>query len=205
MGKVCPLFLFLIMLSIVGCTSTNLQIVETGMFDNNPDNIIAAYNQVEKCSESLTEAPLKKKDLEEMGFKFSAPNVEEISGPTAIRIIFGSMTFQNDSKANLEAYKGFAVPYQRISKTTDRIYISHKETFYSGDVANILFLFKGEELCYYQLQSVKIDIYQSHYALGESLITILQAPGNTALSILESIQVYQYPGVEIFTRISLVP
>jgi hypothetical protein len=194
-----------------GCTSTNVRVIETGMFDNEPGKIISAYEKVEQLEGNLEKTQLKKADLEAIGFQFSAPNVEKIPGSVAFQMIFGSLVFadnsgtKSDLVAELGTYQGFYLPYQRISTITDRIYLSHKETFQTGEIADIFFLFKGEELCYYELRAVKIDVYRSHYAAGEILVKVLQVPGEAAYSILEAVSLYKYPGVEILTRIPLIP
>ncbi len=205
-------FLVLLLLALfVGCTSTDFSVLETGMFENNPEKIIQAYEKVGQLDGDSKAVPLKKADLELMGFRFSAPNVEEMPGPEAFQVIFGSEVLQNgsDSKRGsvkeLETYRGFYLPYRNISTTTDRIYFSHQETFQIGAVANILFIFKGDELCYHELRAIKIEAYQSHYAAGETLIRVLKAPGEASFAILEAMQVFQYPGMEILTKFPIIP
>lgn len=202
---------FLILMLVAGCTTTHVTSVETGMFNDDPEQILKAYSLVEEKSlVSGNGQAITKSELETMGFNFKAPNVEELAGPTALLKVFGPYSFRNvhkkderpgDSLKQLEIYHGFSIPYKRISTTTDRIYFSNQETFKKGEQLNIFLIFNGENLCYHQVQYVKIDTYYARYAPAELLFLLFKAPGKAASDVLDALQSYQRPGIEDFTRV----
>ena len=196
-----------------GCTSTRISAVETGLFENDPEKMTAAYEALEKKvigREALTLA-----DLECLGFDLKAPNIEPLTGTIAFKRIFGDSVFRDKNGVekpdfNLDTkYRGYVIPYRWIETTSDRIYISEYEEFRKGTQVQILLLLKQDQplqdlrLYYCELQRARIDTYFSHYALFEGLIIMIKAPGKAALGIMEKLQEYQRPGLEYFVPIPI--
>ena len=109
-------FLSLLLIPLSACSSTSINVIETGMFSNDPEQIIKIYDRVEEISLNRDGELVTKNSLEAMGFNFKAPNVEEVPGPTAFRKIFGAPVFNETyekgeqpgaSLKDLEAYRGF--------------------------------------------------------------------------------------------------
>lgn len=201
--------LFTLILS--ACTTTHVTSVETDMFDNDPEQILKVYNLVEEKSLGLENGQvITKNDLETMGFNFKAPNVEEFAGPVALRKIFGPKSFlsvykkdnrPSNSLKQLEVYRGFFLPYKRIVTTVDRIYFSTQENFRKGEQIDIFLLFNGENLCYHEIKYLKIDTYYARTAPLELLFVLFKAPGKAASDVLDTLQTYQRPGIDDFTRV----
>ncbi len=199
--------LMLVLVAVAGCTSTKITQVETGMFDNSPERLLAAYELVENRignNEILT-----RQEFEAMGFDLKAPNVEDLPGQLALKRLFGDAAFKgrNGSKkaaASLNQfadYRGYVIPHKRIMTVSDRIYISEKEIFRTGESIRILILFRGDNLCYHQLECVKIDTYYSRYAFADAILSGLKGPGKAAAGILETLYEYERPGIKPFIPI----
>ena len=202
--------LMVVLVAAVGCTSTRTSRLETGMFDDKPERMVGAYEAL--AVRSGVEL-LSKKDLEMMGFNLKAPNVENLPGPIALRRIFGDKVLQSSDKGHhieesleqLSEFRGFVIPYRHIRTVSDRIYFSEQEVFRQGKNLRILVLFRGDELCYHQLEYVEIDTYSSRYAFAQAVLFAIKGPGKAALSLLEVIKEYENPGIELIAPIPIVP
>lgn len=192
-----------------GCTSVITSTVETGLFENNPEKIVAAYENLEK--RKLGDEIITFQDLEHLGFNLKAPNVETVPGTFALKRIFGDAVFRDKNGVekpdiNLEEfskYRGYSIPYQRIEITSDRIYLSELEVLQKGSQVQIFLLLKQDKLCYCDLRAVTIDTRYSHYALLEGLIVAIRNPGKAALNTLKKLEEYQRPGLKFFVPIPI--
>jgi len=188
----------------IGCTSVAVSEVESGLFENRTEKIIAAY-------ELLGREPITQEKLKEIGFDLSAPNIERIPGSTAFRRIFGDRVFNhgdgarklNSAIKEFSNYSGFVIPYRKMITTSDRIYFSEKTVRREGELLKIILLFRDDMLCYHELEYSKVDIYYSRYAFGEAILTIIKSPGSAALDIIATLQEYQQPGLEPFIPIPI--
>lgn len=168
-----------------GCTITETKRVKTGLFDNDLQKILEAYDSVE----NLERGRATIRDVEKVGFKIRAPNVEQIPGPAAFQRIYGGTFFQGagtDSKKLIELleetkrYKAFFFPFLDIVTKTDRWYFSTKETIKEGDDLIILYLFKfnseiGEYALFYcDKKYVRVYSKESAHAFGQGLIDFVR-------------------------------
>ena len=199
----------LVLVTAIGCTSTKISTVETGLFENNPDKITAAYDELKKQVRSGK--VITKEELECMGFDLRAPNIELVPGPDAFSRIFGGEFFLDkagigklpSSFQELSRYQGYSIPYQELKTTADRIYISTQEIWRRGIQMKILVILKDDKsVCYHEMESLHVDTYMSRHAPLEGIITLIRGPGKVALSALETLREYETPGV---TRITTIP
>lgn len=184
----------------IGCTSTSRSRTEAGLFGNNPEALLSAYEHIEK--KILSGEAITIDDLKEAGFDLDASNIKSIPGITALKIIFGEAVFK-DSVGDFSEYRGYLIRYRDIKVVTDRIYISHKETTLKGMQAKILILLKDDVLCYSELESEKLDIYYSEYELFKGILNAIKSPGKAAVEILIAFEEYQNPGLDLVFPIGI--
>jgi hypothetical protein len=127
----------LLFLVLVGCVKTRIEEVKTGLFDDDPEKMMKAYEKV-KVGETT------QKQLEEIGFKLNAPNVDRRGGVDVMEALFQGQSFQgvvtdfvkcgkgNDLFQELNRYEMVRFPYKYIETKTDRIYFSNQETTVEG-------------------------------------------------------------------------
>jgi outer membrane murein-binding lipoprotein Lpp len=170
------------LLVLSGCVVTKESTVKTGLFNDNFQELSAAYEKVDQ----MERGKATRQEIEALGFNFSADNVERVPGPFAFRRIFGENVFQNAlsdySKADvllaeLNQYKAFFIPYKDITTRTDRFYFSKKEIIRKGDDLLILIMFKKDVLFYADFQYVKIDSKESEGAFAQGLLDIIEKYG----------------------------
>ncbi len=195
--------------AVSGCTSVRTDTTETGLFENDPDKLVSAFEYLEEKTSNGERLTLE--DLECLGFNLKAPNIEDMPGPTALKRIFGDTVFLDEKGAaradvNLSEfaqYRGYTIPYRRIETTTDRFYMSEYEQLQKGVQLQILLLLKKEKLCYCELRAVRLDTYYSHNAPLEGLIALIRSPGKAALKLLVKVEEYQNPGLKVFIPIPI--
>ena len=200
--KILALVVVLLSAAAVGCTSTSVSSIETGLFENDPDKLVDAHDRLEQ--ERLRGNVITRKDVMTMGFNLTAPNVAELQGPDALKRIYGDQVFRvagdvEKMDTNLQQfarYRCYSIPYQWLETTADRMYISEVEVIRKGVQVQVRLLFNGDTLCYAGLQTATINTYYSHYALFEGIISLVKSPGKAALEITERVHNYTRPGLE---------
>lgn len=185
--KICRAAPLLLMI-VVGCKITKYDTIKTGMFSDKPEEHLSVYSKVKNLDKKPT-----KKELEEIfHFNFNSPNVEQVPGPMAFRIIFGDNYFQGggSNPANLapsltEAgkYYGVFIPFRYIVTEIDRIYFSTKKIHRVGDDILMRCIFKltddNRDILYYvDCQSKKIDSEESDSAFAQGLVELIDHYGN---------------------------
>lgn len=181
----------LIFLISVGCTTTHNESIKTGLFKDDISKILEAYGKIDECDPNPT-----KKQLKDVGWDFSAPNIERVPGPPAFRRIFGENFFQGagsdlakmkEAPKEAEKFHAFFIPFKDIKVEKDKIYFSTQKTNRSGDDLMIIFIFEkqdcGEVLYYKDMQYVKIDSHESESAFAQGLQEFIDRYGKFGSNI----------------------
>ncbi len=163
-----------------GCTITEINRVDTGLFEGDLKKLSDAFKQVEEMPVGVT----KRGEIEERtGIRFDAPNVERVPGPAAFRRIFNESVFQsalaNPANApklllEMQPYTAYFIPFRNVTTYTDRWYFSTKETLKQGDDLLIMILFKSDVLFYSDYRYVKIDSKESTHAFAQGVLDIIK-------------------------------
>ncbi len=182
MSRVCLAVMAAVCLSSAGCTITDTSIVNTGLFDGDLQKLSDAYEKLDKLERNKATID----DVRQLGFDVGnhrkTPNIQQLPGPAAFQLIFGSTVYQgalmdpkNGDKLLEESqhYKAFFVPFRNIVTYTDRYYFSTKETLKQGDDLMIAILFRDNKLFYCDYKYLKIDTRDSTNAFAQGLIDIL--------------------------------
>ena len=161
-----------------GCRSsivvrTKTETVQTGLFGNNREALLAAFEKIE-------EGKTTRGELTSMGFALSAPNIEIIEGAEAIRAIFGDEALRNLDLAQparyLNEYREYqlvTIPYRDLKTRTDRIYISTKDTYRKGWNSSFSIVLKGDTVMYRRERKVFVDTHEVDKAFLQGFIEIV--------------------------------
>lgn len=184
-----------LLLILTGCTLTGIDEVRTGLFKDDLKKLWEAYQVVSQKDRGT----LATEDLQGMGFRLDAPNVQRISGPPTFRKIFGENVFQGalaetkdggsvESRTDallkeMNRYHAFFIPYKYIVTEEDRIYFTTRETTQKGDDLLILFMFKNDKLVYCDYEYVKIDAKSSKSAFAQGLVEFIDKYGGFGASM----------------------
>ncbi|MDO8467261.1 MAG: hypothetical protein Q7S83_03940 [bacterium] len=167
---------------VSGCTTTKTETKMTGLFDNDAEKMIAAYDLVEKDKTTLAQ-------LTEIGFNPKAPNVSTLDGPEAMRAIFGEQAFDTalrDRKNirelldELSHYSMIEVPYFYLEEKEDRFYFSTQDTFRDGKEARLRFVLYDGVVIYGDKKHVIIKGHESESAFAEGLFKLVEKFGGAA-------------------------
>ena len=163
-------------LVLSGCRTYDYTLIKTGLFNNNLQAMMAAY---QKIVPDLT----TREELKNLGFNLDAPNVKRLDGPRAMKQLFGDNFFQNAfvTKSKLEEflielnyYEMVIVPYQDITQISDRFYISDKETYKKGDDLNIYIVFKDDKVVYRAKNYTEIKETRTSEAFLQGLLDLFE-------------------------------
>lgn len=169
----------------IGCVTTKIDSVKPGLLNDNPTLMLEKFKEVQG-GQTLAQ-------VKGLGFTFDHPdarNIDKKQGHNAIKALFGSDALERmldgsllssdkpDQKVDaalksLNPYTLFIVPYHIIKTKTDRFYISRKDTFRTGQVLNMYFLFKEETLVYHTSDDKRIDEKESEKAFLKGLFDLL--------------------------------
>lgn len=173
-------FLLIILPLLAACSVTKDSIITTGLFNDNLDAMLAAFDKVEQGKTT-------KGDLTDLGFNLAAPNIQHLPGPDSMKAIFGDMVFQsalNDKDkvesllAELNHYEMYSIPYKEIESETDQIYFSNKETHREGVDVLLTFVLKDGVVIYRGKRHRAINETEKDYGFAQGLInTIRDAAG----------------------------
>ena len=142
--------LFVLVIAVVGCSAHRYTNIQTGLFDNDFQKMMAAYDKVQPNITKLS-------DFKDLGFDFNKPNIQRISGHKALREMLGNDFFQSGflSERKIEEitllmndYKMVVVPYQDLVEVRDYIYFSRRREELSGDDLKLTFVFKNDVIVY---------------------------------------------------------
>lgn len=173
------IFVAPLMFVLVGCIKTRHEEEKTGLFENDFDKMLAAFEQVEQ--NKTTRA-----DLEGIGFLANAPNVKHLPGAEGMKEIFGEQCFdtalrdKNNIQPLLEElshYEMVIVPFKNIIEEKDRIYFSTQETDTEGKDASLLFVIKDDLVVYKTKRIINIDKHESEHAFAEGVLSFLEKFG----------------------------
>jgi len=162
-------------LLFAGCTITRTNNVTSGLFDDDPEVLLEKYKLIIPYQTSVS-------GLKEIGFDLNAPNVKQVPGAEAIKLIFGSNVFQGavDSPedidkllAELNQYNLIIFPHKDVAQYEDRFYFSRKETHEKGITVNIFIVLKNNQVVYCAKDIEKIDRHQAEKAFAEGVLKLL--------------------------------
>ncbi len=172
------LFLPILVLG-VGCVSTHHEEEKTGLFKNDCDKMMAAFDEVRQGTTTRDE-------LTRIGFLSDAPNVKRLPGAEGMKQIFGEQCFdtalrdKNNIQPLLEElnhYQMIIVPFKDIVTEKDRIYFSTQNTDTEGKDASLLFVLKDDVVVYKTAEVVNVDKHESEHAFAEGLLNFLDKFG----------------------------
>ncbi len=179
------LILLLIISSVFftsGCTTTRIESVKTGLFDDDPEKTMAAFR-------SVVQGATTKEELEQIGFVYDSPNVKVLPGAAGMREIFGEQCFDTAmrDKNNVEPlleelshYEMIIFPLKEVIEKEDRFYLSTKDTFTVGRDDELVFVLKDGKVIYKAPRLEKIDRHDSEHAFAEGLFKLVEKFGGTA-------------------------
>ena len=181
-----------------GCVSTHTIDVKTGMFGNDLRKLVEVYRAVD----TVGNGKIDSRTMEQMGFNFSAQNVERLSGAAVFRKIFGDTVFQHAVSNPQEAaalltemnrYYAFSIPFRGIVTKDDRFYFSRRNIVSRGDDMLILFIFHREEgdknvLVFHDFTYTHIDSHESYFAFAEGILEVFQKYGTAAAGVNDVLQ-----------------
>lgn len=165
---------------LAGCTITEINRVDTGLFNGDLRKLSEAFQKMD----AMERGKASKKLIEEQtGFKLDAPNIERLPGPAAFRRVFNETVFQSalSNPANvpkllqeMQPYQAYFIPFRDVTTYTDRWYFSTKNIQKQGDDLMIMILFHKDMLFYCDYRYVKIDTKESYNAFGQGMIDIVK-------------------------------
>ncbi len=174
-----------LVLSLIGCTITRTNNVAMGLFNNDPKVMIEKYKLIVPYQTSAN-------GLKEIGFDLDAPNVKQVPGAEAIKLIFGSNVFQGavDSPedidkllAELNQYNLIIFPHKDVNSYEDRFYFSRKETHEEGIMINVFIVLKNNQVVYCAKDIERIDRHQAEKAFAEGVIKLLSKASDSRKAI----------------------
>jgi hypothetical protein len=181
------------MFCAAGCTFSSTNKATTGLFEDDIGKMREAFGKVRQ----LERGKATRKDVEALGFKFNAPNVEVLTGPAALQRIFGEAALRKrpEDRRGTAApvsgwgqYQGYAIPYVKVEKEGDRFYISGKVTLHKGEGANIIIMFEEDILCYRQIEWQRAETKETEYAPGEGVFAIFRQFGRGITRLVETVK-----------------
>jgi len=182
MNSVWRAAMFAMLLSVPGCTITEISRINTGICEGDLKKLSDAFQCLENKKE---QGKITFADVQEIFGKdfHKAPNVERVPGPAAFRRIFQDAVFQsaladprNAEKllSEMQEYRAYFIPFRDITTYIDRYYFSTKETHKLGDDLMIMLLMRNGVLYYSDYRYVKIDSRDSTSAFGQGVIDVLK-------------------------------
>ncbi len=177
------------------CTVTQTDINKTGMFDDDINKLLVAYDKIRPGQ--------KGSEIQALGFNFEAKNVKQMPGPKAMVALFGPNVFQSalmdHSRLDklleeLNHYKLVQIPFRDIVSIKDRFYFSRKESTRAGQDLVIRLVFRDDALVYRDKEYHKIDEKLSDYAFAEGFLEIMQkleSVGSAASGIKDLIDTFK--------------
>ncbi len=170
--------------------STRKDVVKTGLFKNDPQKLLAAYQQV---ADGQTV-----EEVVNLGFKLDSPNVRQAVGVDAIKMMLGDNVFQSamsnimqnpeslrKALAELSPYKLYIIPYQNIITVSDRFYINRQDTKRDGKSYQIFIAFKDDKVVYRSNSLLEIQESTSEDAFMKGLFDLLKEIAGVKGSVTE--------------------
>lgn len=163
----------------VGCVSTRHEEEKTGLFNDDADQMMVAFDRVEQGKTT-------KDELGEIGFSSKAPNVKRLDGPDGMKAILGEQCFdtalrdKNNIQPLLEELSHYSMlifPLKDVIKTEDRFYFSTKNTDTVGKDDEFVFIMKDGLVIYKAPKLSNIDKHESEHAFAEGLFAVLEKFG----------------------------
>lgn len=167
--------LSLCVFSLFGCTITRTDNTTSGLFNNDPEIMLEKYKLIVPYQTSAD-------GLKAIGFDLNAPNVKQVPGAEAIKLIFGSNIFQgavgspgdiDKLLAELNQYNLIIFPHRDVNNYEDRFYFSRKDTYEKGITINVFIVLKNNQVVYCAKDIERIDKHQAEKAFAEGLIRLL--------------------------------
>lgn len=192
MNRILTVFLLAALTSGCGSVirSTRKDVVKTGLFENDPQKLLMAYQQVKDGQTT--------EEVSKLGFKLDSPNVKQALGVDAIKMILGDNVFQSamtnimqnpeslrKALAELSPYKLYVIPYQNITTVSDRFYINRQDTKRNGKNYQIFIAFKDDKVVYRSNSLLEIQESTSEDAFMKGLFDLLKEIAGVKSSVTE--------------------
>lgn len=165
-----------------GCTTTKTEFVRTGLFGDDLQKMMDAFDAIEQGKTT-------KQELEAAGFIYDSPNVKVLPGAQGMREIFGEQCFDTAmrDKNNVEPlleelshYEMVIFPLKEVIEREDRFYFSTQDKFTVGRDDELVFVLKDGKVIYKAPRLEKIDRHESEHAFAEGLFKLVEKFGGTA-------------------------
>ncbi|TSC82438.1 MAG: hypothetical protein G01um101419_594 [Parcubacteria group bacterium Gr01-1014_19] len=176
-----PLLIIFSVFFTSGCTTTKTESVKTGLFGDDVEKLMEAFDLV-------VQGKTMKEELECIGFIYDSPNVKVLPGADGMREIFGEQCFDTAmrDKNNVEPlleelshYEMVIFPLREVIEKEDRFYFSTKDTFTVGRDDELVFVLKDGKVIYKAPRLEKIDRHDSEHAFAEGLLHVIEKFGGS--------------------------
>lgn len=175
-------FMFVpILMMAVGCIKTRHEEEKTGLFDNDPEKTMTAFEKVEQGKTT-------QEQLEQIGFDSGAPNVNRLMGPEGMKELLGEQCFDTALRdggnilplfQELSHYSVLIFPLRDVIEKEDRFYFSTKNTDTVGRDDKFVFILKDGVVIYKAPKLANIDKHESEHAFAEGLLNVIEKFGGS--------------------------
>lgn len=166
--------LILMAILLVGCTRTQYKTKKTGLFGDDLISLMENFKKIENGKTGRTQ-------LENLGFKTTADNVETFIGVNAFKEVYGVDSFRYSDPERLakllpefNRYTLIRIPFQDIRIKTDRWYFSEKSSIKTGDDVALSVVLYDDMVVYHAPQYIKINEKEVDSAFAQGLMNILE-------------------------------
>jgi len=179
--KTLMLGILLSTLLISGCKSsifirTKYQDTRTGLFGNNREELLAAFEKIEKGKTT-------KEDLGAIGLSITN-NVEIFEGVPAFKELFGQEAFRNLDPLKFEEYLPeynryslIQYPYKQLEIKSDRVYINRRKIHTFGWDIMLTVVLRDDIVIYSAPRKVFWDKMDNDKAFLQGLVDIIEDIG----------------------------